>query len=160
MIKKYRQFYEAYTNKLFRYLICRCGDYEVARDIMQESFSRHYQYSRNMPDVSPSFLFTIARNALVDYQRHEKNFALVRDYAPQQSQDIEADCIARERGLAVAEAFSRLSTEDREVLKLVVSGLPYRQIGKILRLNETSIKVRVHRARARLRNLMQKRGET
>ena len=89
MIKKYRQFYEAYKTKLFRYLMFRCGDYEVARDILQESFTRHYQYSRNSTDASPALLFTIARNTLVDYQRHENKSALIRDYAPQSSQDLE-----------------------------------------------------------------------
>jgi len=158
MIKKYRQFYEEYKNKLFRYLMFRCGDYEVSRDIMQESFTRHYQYSMNGPEASPAVLFTIARNALVDYQRHENNFTLIQDYAPQPPRDLEADCIAREECRIVAEAFSRLPGEDREILGLVVSGLPYSQIGETLGLSETNIKVRVHRARVRLRDILQNGG--
>ena len=156
MINKYKQFYEEYKNKLFRYLMFRCGDYEVARDIMQESFTRHYQYSRNSTDASPAFLYTIARNALVDYQRHEKNYTLIQDYAPQPSQDIETDLIVREECQTVAKAFNKLSREDREILGLVVSGLPYREIGQLLGLSEANIKVRVHRARVRLRDMIQK----
>lgn len=155
MINKYRQFYEEYKNKLFRYLMFRCGDYEVARDIMQESFTRHYQCSRNSTDASPTFLFTIARNALVDYQRHENNYTLIQDYAPQPSQDLEADLIVHEEYQTVAKAFNKLSREDREILGHVVSGLPYRQIGEILGLSEANIKVRVHRARERLRDIIQ-----
>jgi RNA polymerase sigma-70 factor (ECF subfamily) len=158
MIKKYRQFYETYRNKLFRYLMFRCGDYEVSRDIMQESFTRHYQFSRNSPEASPAFLFTIARNALVDFQRHENNYALIRDYAPQPARDLEADCIVREEFRIVAEAFSKLPDEDREILGLVVSGLPYSQIAKTLGLSEANIKVRVHRARVRLRDIIQNGG--
>jgi RNA polymerase sigma-70 factor (ECF subfamily) len=158
MIKKYRQFYEEYKNKLFRYLMFRCGDYEVSRDIMQESFTRHYQYSRNSPEASPAYLFTIARNALVDYQRHENNHTLIQDYAPQPSQDLEADCIVREECRIVAEAFNKLPPEDREILGLVVSGLPYSQIGETLGLSEANIKVRVHRARVRLRDILQNGG--
>ncbi|MGB3648606.1 MAG: RNA polymerase sigma factor [Desulfobulbales bacterium] len=156
MINKYKQFYEEYKNKLFRYLMFRCGDYEVARDIMQESFTRHYQYSRNSTDASPAFLYTIARNALVDYQRHENNYTLIQDYAPQPSQDIETDLIVREECQTVAKAFNKLSREDREILGLVVSGLPYREIGQLLGLSEANIKVRVHRARVRLRDMIQK----
>jgi RNA polymerase sigma-70 factor (ECF subfamily) len=155
MINKYKQFYEAYKTKLFRYLMFRCGDYEVARDIMQESFTRHYQYSRNNLEASPAYLFTIARNALVDYQRHENNYTLIQDYAPQPSQDLEADIIVREECQTIAEAFNKLSREDREILGQVVSGLPYRQIGEILGLSEANIKVRVHRARVRLRDIIQ-----
>lgn len=152
MIKKYRQFYEEYKSKLFRYLLFRCGDYEVSRDIMQESFTRHYQHSRNSPEASPAFLFTIARNALVDYQRHENNYTLIRDYAPQLSSDPEADFIVREKCRTVAAAFNTLPRQDREILALAVNGLPYRQIGEILGLSESNIKVRVHRARERLRD--------
>ena len=159
MIKKYRQFYETHRNKLFRYLMLRCGDYEVSRDIMQESFTRHFKHSRNSPEASAAFLFTIARNALVDYQRHEKKVSLIQDYAPQLPQDIEADLIVREEFRSVAEAFKKLSAEDREILGLVVSGLPYSQIGEILGLSEQNIKVRVHRARVKLRDLTQKGGK-
>ena len=158
MIKKYRQFFEVYKNKLFRYLVFRSGDYEVSRDIMQESFTRHYQHSKNNPDISPAFLFTIARNALVDYQRHENNYALIQNYAPQPSQDLEADFIVREECQIVAAGFNKLSREDREILALVVTGLPYKQIGEILELSESNIKVRVHRARVRLRDII-KNGE-
>ena len=156
MINKYRQFYEEYKNKLFRYLMFRCGDYEVARDIMQESFTRHYQCSRNSTDASPAFLYTIARNALVDYQRHENNYTLIQDYEPQPSQDLEADLIVREECRIVAAAFNTLPRADREILALVVSGLPYREIGQLLGLSEANIKVRVHRARVRLRDMIQK----
>lgn len=155
MIKKYRQFYETYKNKLFRYLMIRCGDYEVSRDIMQESFTRHFQHSRNSSEASPAFLFTIARNALVDYQRHENNYTLIQDYAPQPSQDLEADFIVREEYRIVAEAFNKLPSEDREILGLAISGLPYSQIGETLGLSEANIKVRVHRARVRLRDIIQ-----
>lgn len=151
MIKKYRQFYEDYKTKLFRYLMFRCGDYEVARDIMQESFTRHYQKSKSSPAFSPTFLFTIARNALVDYQRHENNSSLIQDYTPQPSQDLESDLILGEESQIVLDAFNKLSREDRELLTLIVSCLSYRQIGKIQGLSEANIKVRVHRARMRLR---------
>ena len=136
----------------------KCGNYEVSSDIMQESFTRHYQYSRNSPEASPAFLFTIARNALVDYQRHENNYTLIQDYAPRPSQDLEADLVVREECQIVAAAFNKLTREDREILGQVVSGLPYRQIGEILGLSEANIKVRVHRARVRLRDII-KNGE-
>ena len=125
---------------------------------MQESFTRHYQYSRNSLEASPAYLFTIARNALVDYQRHENNYTLIQDYAPQPSQDLEADLIIREECRIVAAAFNKLSHEDQEILALAVNGLPYRQIGEILGLSESNIKVRVHRARERLRDII-KNGE-
>jgi RNA polymerase sigma-70 factor (ECF subfamily) len=158
MIKKYSQFYETYKKKLFSYLMFRCNDYEVARDIMQESFTRHYQHSVNSlaASSSPAFLFTIARNALVDYQRHENSLPLIRDYTQQPTRDPEDDAIIREECLTVAEAFNQLSADDREILGLVVTGLPYRQVAEIVGLSEANIKIRVHRARVKLRDIIQK----
>jgi len=52
----------------------------------------------------------------------------------------------------------KLTDEDREILAQVASGLPYRQIGEILGLSEANIKVRVHRARVKLREII-KNGE-
>ena len=159
MIKKYRQFYETYKNKLFRYLMLRCGDYEVSRDILQESFTRHFQHSRSSSEASPAFLFTIARNALVDYQRREKKYTpLQDDDAPRLSRDLEGDVIVREECRIVAEAFNRLPKEDREILGLVLSGLPYTQIGETLGLSTANVKVRVHRARVKLRDIIQNGG--
>lgn len=159
MIKKYRQFYEAYKNRLFRYLMLRCGDYEVSRDILQESFTRHFQHSRGSAEASPAFLFTIARNALVDYQRREKRYTPIRDDdAPRLTRDLEGEVIAREEWRIAAEAFDRLPGEDREILGLVLSGLPYSQIGETLGLSTANVKVRVHRARARLRDRIENGG--
>jgi RNA polymerase sigma factor (sigma-70 family) len=94
----------------------------------------------------------------VDYQRHENNYTLIQDYAPQPSSNLEADLIMREECRTVEAAFNKLPREDREILALAVNGLPYRQIGEILGLSESNIKVRVHRARERLRD-MRRNGE-
>lgn len=156
MVKKYRQFYDDYKTKLFRYLMFRSGDYEVARDIMQESFTRHYQNSRGSSGLSAAFLFTIARNALVDYQRHENSSTLIQDYTPQPSQDLETGLISQDESQSVTDAFNKLSRADREILTQVVSSLSYKQIAEIQGLSEANIKVRVHRARLRLRESINK----
>lgn len=152
MKKKYRQFYEEYKIKLFRYLMLRCGDYELSRDLMQESFTRHYQSSRNSTDLSPAFLFTIARNAFVDHLRHKNNFSLIQSYAPLPPQGLEEGFILQDECQVVTEALKKLSQEDRDILAMVVSSLSYRQIAEILGLSEANIKVRVHRARMRLKD--------
>ena len=127
---------------------------------MQESFTRHFQHSRNSSEASsPAFLFTIARNALVDYQRHENKSTGIQDSAPQLSRDLETDVMVREECRIVAESFNKLPSEDREILGLVVSGLPYKQIAETLGLSEANIKVKVHRVRVRLRDIIQNGGD-
>jgi RNA polymerase sigma-70 factor (ECF subfamily) len=51
----------------------------------------------------------------------------------------------------------QLSSGERDVLSLVASGdLNYREIGEMIGITEANVKVRVHRARVKLKNLMKK----
>ena len=59
------------------------------------------------------------------------------------------------------DALQSLSLDDREVLNLVAGeSVSYREIASILGTTENSIKVRVHRARKRLRKVMANGGAT
>jgi RNA polymerase sigma-70 factor (ECF subfamily) len=52
-------------------------------------------------------------------------------------------------------ALLKLSPGERDILTLVVSGdLNYREIGAMIGITEANVKVRVHRARVKLKNLM------
>ena len=64
----YSGFYRANKDKLFGYLMRMTGDYQLACDIMQESFTRLLaRYGPKAPDVA--LLYTIARNAVYDNAR-------------------------------------------------------------------------------------------
>ena len=67
--------------------------------------------------------------------------------------------MVREDYRLVLEAMQKLAPEERNVLSLVVSGdLSYREIARITGTSEGNVKVRVHRARVKLREMM-KPGE-
>jgi RNA polymerase sigma-70 factor (ECF subfamily) len=42
-VKKFCEFYHKYKNKLFAYLMRNSGDYDLAGDIIQESFTRYLE---------------------------------------------------------------------------------------------------------------------
>ena len=75
---KFRAFYNRYKNMLFAYLMRTSGDYDLAGDIMQESFTRYLaRYGKHEPNAP--LLFKIARNALTDHRRKSKrNTPLIR----------------------------------------------------------------------------------
>jgi RNA polymerase sigma-70 factor (ECF subfamily) len=65
----------------------------------------------------------------------------------------------REEYRRVLAAMQDLAPEERDVLALVASGdLSYREISRITGTSEGNVKVRVHRARVKLRKMM-KPGE-
>ena len=155
--EKYQQFYLDHKNTLFSYLLYKSGDREVARDIMQESFTRHFKHYGHQLVDSPSLLFAIARNALVDYQRDRTRFYRA-EIPPQETMpDEETSFLVKEENTRVHEALAKLSDEDREIITLAVSGMAYKDIGAILDLSVAAVKVKVHRARIKLRTHLSNR---
>ena len=154
MSEKYRKFYDEYKSKLFGYLIYKSGDYEVSRDIMQESFTRHFQHYGHDAVMSPALLFTIARNALVDHLRHQDRFQVTEHVDAQTEADEERSLITKQESTRIHKALGRLPELDREILSLVVNGVAYKDIAASFNLTEANVKVRIHRARVKLRQIM------
>ena len=156
MPNNYQHFYEEHKNRLFSYLLYMSGDYEISQDIMQESFTRHFQYYQDKALSSPALLFTIARNALIDHHRSwQKHTSLDLDAVPAElTDDAEQRLQVKEQYRRVKNAFDSLPVPDREILSLAVSGLAYKEIALVLGLSITNIKVKIHRARTKLRQLL------
>ena len=152
--EKYQQFYIDYKNKLFSYLLYRSGDSEVACDIMQESFTRHFKHYGHQLVISPSLLFTIARNALVDYQRGVTRFYRAEIPPSRAVPDEESSFLDKEESSAIYEAMAELPEQDMEILTLAVGGMAYKEIAALLNLSVAAVKVRVHRARTKLRTML------
>ncbi len=67
----------------------------------------------------------------------------------------ESRMMVREDYRRVLAAMQTLEQEERDILSLVVSsGLPYREIARIAGTSEANVKVRVHRARLKLKKMM------
>ena len=152
----YAEFYTAYKSKLYKYLIYKSGDPDLAQEIVQESFARHLQSYGQQAAGSPALLFTIARNTLVDTQRYQNKhrplylYTLPAQVLPTQ----EARVIGREKIEKVVAAIEKLQKRDGEMLKLAVTGVPYREIATSHEVSIANVKIRIHRARKRLRKLL------
>ena len=154
MSQNYKIFYEDYKNKLFSYLLKKSGNYDVSCDIMQESFARHFQHYGHDAVISPALLFTIARNALTDHFRYRDRFLESNDIIAQSEGDQERSLISKEETQKIHAAMDKLPEIDQEILALAVAGVAYKDIASTMQLTEANVKVRVHRARSKLRQLM------
>lgn len=65
------EFYKTHKDKLFAYLMRMTGDYYLSSDIMQESFTRHFEHYGDRAG-GVSLLYTIARNTLSDHVRKQR----------------------------------------------------------------------------------------
>lgn len=156
---KYRAFYNEHKDKLFNYLMRMTGDYELSKDLMQESFTRYIEHYIQRPQSIP-LLFAIARNALFDNLREQARRTAANEELVDPSVDQEKSAMVRQEYQRTLSAMNRLVQSERDVLTLVISGdLSYKEIASITGMTVANVKVKVHRARLKLRALLSNGGE-
>ena len=158
-MNRYRDFYNDHKDGLFNYLMRMTGDYELASDIMQESFTRYLEHYRDKPQPV-SLLYAIARNALFDSLRKQKRQTAITEEEEDQSSDQEAAMMVRQDYQRVLSAMRHLGNTEKDILALVISGdLSYREIASITGISVANVKVKVHRARRKLKEVLYNGGE-
>jgi RNA polymerase sigma factor (sigma-70 family) len=131
------------------------GDYELSRDIMQESFTRFYKHYRH-DDPKVSLLYAIARNAFIDHYRKNGQKSRFDENVTEEPLDTERYLLVRDEYRRTLSAMEKLKPDERDMLSLLVStGFSYRKIADIAGLSESNVKVKVHRARLHLRGLLE-----
>lgn len=150
-------FHEAFA-ALYPRLVSYAARYGAtyAEDIAQEAFVILMQ--RTEPVEHPTaFLYGTVRTLALTERRPMKNQNLSLDVVmePGRAPDAEDQLLTRE----VRERMRALSPTFREALWLfVVEGLSIREIADILAIPEATVKTRIHRAKAQLRDLMNPNG--
>ena len=152
---KFSSFYWTQKEKLFGYLMRLTGNYQLSSDIMQESFTRYLEnYGPQTQNVS--LLFTIARNAVWDNARKKTRNKTIEKDIEDTNIDPEQLTLVRESYRNVLSAMQTLDKDQRDILALTVSSdLSYREIANIIGISEANVKVKVHRARIRLKEILQ-----
>lgn len=155
-MNKIRQFYTENKDKLFGYLLRKTGNSFLAADLVQETFTRYMEKYR-AHEQSPALLFTIGRNLFYDEIRHNRLIAR-EDIVQGTVADQEEKYIAKEQANKILAAMEKLGDDEREILALVVgSVLSYQEIAAIRKCSVANIKVKVHRARQKLKKLLQEK---
>ena len=146
--------YRENRERVLRFLLHLTGDVELARDLVQETFARYLsRYGRDSEQLG--LLFTIARNAGLDALRRRRTSPLPERETADPRRDPEHQLIDRQEMDRVLAAIRRLDDTDRQLVAFLATGtFSYREIGRLLDLSETNVKVRVHRARLKLKALM------
>ncbi len=150
-MNRFKSFYNGHRDRLFAYLLKMTGDYQVAADLMQESFTRYMERYKD-GEPSTSLLFTIGRNLIIDHSRRQGGAVPYEEDRNDSGVDQERMLMVREEYRRVLAAMQELTPADRDILSLVVSsGLSYRKIAEIAGISEANLKVRIHRSRLKLR---------
>jgi len=150
----FKDFYTSQKDRLFGYILKRTGNPSLAADLAQESFVKYIgSYGQSSP--TSSLLYTICRNLITDHFRKQKPEEPLSDHYHQAGVNQEDKVILREETRRVLQAIEQLDVVDAKLLRLVAgSNLSYKDISRITHLSESNIKVRIHRARLQLKNIL------
>jgi RNA polymerase sigma-70 factor (ECF subfamily) len=160
MRERFKQLYSDYHGAVYGYLFYMTHDEQTAQDLAQEAFLKIYLGLKKLKDDSNlrAWCMTIARNTFLSYARKKKPFLLGDEAIHQRisgtNQSPEDLILQTEERKEIQELLMMLSESDRTVLLLRDhEGLPYGDIAAVMGLTEPVIKVRIYRARNKLRKL-------
>lgn len=152
---EFDSFYKEYRGKVAGYLLRMTGDKELSLDICQESFARCLERYSHESNPVP-LVFTIARNLVYDNHRRQAKWDAREAPEPAEGADPETTLLEREKMERISLAMRKLPDNEREILALATARtLSYKEIARIAGISEANVKVRVHRARKSLRQLLE-----
>jgi RNA polymerase sigma-70 factor (ECF subfamily) len=154
---EFRQLYDSVFPVLFRVAFRIANSREAAEDLCQESFFRLYEKSMVFPNPEEAkyWLIRVVKNAALNYakrkERERKAYqrAFREDYRREETG--EGLLVKKETSEEIQAALNKLPENLRMVLIFKeYAEMNYKEIGRVLGINEGNVKVRVFRARERL----------
>lgn len=158
--------YDRHAGWLHARLTRRCADAELVREVLQDTFVTVWRSAAgHRGQEAGGWLWTIAARRLVDARRAQERSARGVEPLPESGRpgrfEPAAAPSAEDRVLAgleygdVGTALDRISPELREVLRAtVIDGLTTREAARLLGIPEGTVKSRARRARAELREAL------
>lgn len=146
-----------YQQAAYGHALALLGDREAARDATQDAFLAAFRALRRLDQDRPffSWLYVILRNRCYSILRSRRPLQPLMDGEVRaRDEPPDADAAGLQRAL------SQLPAADREILVLkYVDGRRYREIAEMLSVPIGTVTSRLHVARHRLLEQLQRRGE-
>ena len=157
--------FQDFYPSLCRFLECLLGGrVALAQDLAQESFLQLHRtaWGTLPPGEARFWLYRVARNFAINEfrkgQTHFKLFDRVVETMRPRTRNPEEELEAKERHQLVRDMWQSLPEDQRVALLLrEQEELSYREIGTVLNISESKVKVDIFRARTALRENWSKR---
>jgi RNA polymerase sigma-70 factor (ECF subfamily) len=159
-VEQFGALVERHRDRYARYAAHMLGSRDAAEDAVQDALIRAFDRLADCrePEKFAGWLFLILRNRCFAERRRDRREARMPEGAAEAVAAPERSDGAierRERSSALGQAVGQLTPEQREVVVLKhVDGLPYDEISRLTGATVASLKMRMHRAYDRLRELM------
>ncbi|MBX2932950.1 MAG: RNA polymerase sigma factor [Ferruginibacter sp.] len=151
--REYNECVNLYADNVYRFILKNLGHNEDAKDVVQGAFEKLWMNRDKVENSrSKSYLFTIAYNQMIDHLRKNKRVVLREEFTENAKG---ASYTKHDTKKILNEALARLNEQQRSLVLLKdYEGYSYEEIGQITGLNESQVKVYLHRARLQLREFI------
>jgi RNA polymerase sigma-70 factor (ECF subfamily) len=151
--------YGRYARAVFGLALRRLGDREYAEDAVQDTFTaiwRSAKSYRSERGPGAPWLYTVARNAIVDRARSRRDVTGEPPDVASNEAGPDDQAVAGWEAFVVHRAFAELPDNERAVLELAYwSGLSQSEIAGFLNLPLGTVKTRTRNGLARLSDLLE-----
>jgi RNA polymerase sigma-70 factor (ECF subfamily) len=157
------EIYDQYYAKVRKFILTLVKDEWIADDLVQEAFVRIQEKLNSIRDPSKisSWIFRIAYNLCQDHFRESRK-SVDKENAGQDEIDsfnkasLQKEVEQRQMGQCVQDQMSLLPESLRTVLVLYdVMEFSHQEIAEILEITIENVKVRLHRARKKLKTILE-----
>ena len=147
--KDLRELYDQYFESIRGFLYYKCGDIDLAEDLVQETFIKVWNKRNDIQlDTVKSLLYTIANNLLMNHFNHQ---SVVREHQKNSSIAVSSNMSSpqfvmeeKEFEKKLNDAISNLPEDCREVFLMNrIEKLKYKEIAERLGLSVKAIEKRM-----------------
>ncbi len=153
-----KKLYDEYFESLRGFLYYKCGDIDVADDLVQETFIKVWNKRDDIQmETVKSLLYTVANNLLMNHFNHEK---VVREHQKSASVEVSTNSTSPQFQMEEAEFEQKLNKvieslppDCREVFLMNrIDKLKYAEIAERLNLSVKAIEKRMSKAISMIRD--------
>jgi RNA polymerase sigma-70 factor (ECF subfamily) len=152
---EYNECVRLYADNVYRFILKNLRQEEDSRDVVQSAFEKLWKNREAVSaEKSKSYLFTIAYHQMIDHLRKVRRVQLRENF----NEEVRVSAAPVHQLKKVLDvALSRLNETQRSLVLLKdYEGYSYSEIGQITGLNESQVKVYLHRARIQLKDYLVK----
>jgi RNA polymerase sigma-70 factor, ECF subfamily len=149
-----------YSDPLYRHALGMTGSPDVAEDILQASFIKAYQHLGEVRGRFDAWVFRIVANACKDWLKNirRSHVSYEEDDQPSTFSTPEEEMDRSELRTDLERALARLAPSLREAFVMKhVEGRSYEEMAVLLESTVGALKMRVHRARETLQELLEEK---
>jgi len=144
--KAYNDCVDNFADGVYRFIVKNIRHTEDAQDIVQSAFEKLWvNREQVLPEKAKSYLFTVAYHQMIDHIRKSNKMPLSEDTTIPQQQIVQEDAELKQ---VLMHAVNELNPIQKSLVLLKdYEGYSYHEIGEIMNLSESQVKVYLHRAR-------------